>query len=106
MREIKTEDYEQKIHADRMLVLLVFSANWCSVNSVCQQILEGAESQFRGRLHVYRIDADKNAALREKLGIRGVPTFLFYRDGVELERLSGSHPQAVFYAAIERNLER
>jgi thioredoxin 1 len=104
MREISAKDLDQKIRAGSSLVLVIFTANWSSVNEVCQQILLGAANEYRGRLLVYRIDADQNPELQEKLRIRGIPTFLFYRDGVELERLSGSHPRAVFHSAIERNL--
>ena len=104
MREIDAKHFDETIRESRTLVLVAFTANWSSVNHICQQILEGVADEYRGRLLVYRIDADKHPELQKKLNLRGIPSFLFYRDGAELERLSGSRPRAIFRSAVERNL--
>ena len=55
-------------------------------------VLESVENEL-GIEVIYKIDVDKNRDLVEKYGIRSVPTFIFFEDGVEKERKSGVIPK-------------
>jgi thioredoxin 1 len=52
-------------------------------------VLESVENEL-GTGVIYKIDVDKNRDLVEKYGIRSVPTFIFFENGKEVERKTGS----------------
>lgn len=50
---------------------------------------------------MYQIDFDANIELKERLGVKGFPTILLYKDGAEVERLEGLKQKPVVQKAIE-----
>lgn len=59
-----------------------FSATWCGPCKVVGKQLEGLE--------VTNVDIDEDVdGLARKSNVRSVPTILFMKDGVEVERHSG-----------------
>lgn len=72
------------------LVVADFTATWCGP---CKQIAPTVESLARRHASnsvVMKVDADSNRELVSSLGVKGFPTFIFYRGGKELERFSGA----------------
>jgi thioredoxin 1 len=74
------------------LVLLEFTAAWCAPCRMMASILVSIADEYAGRLRVMQTDADSNVATMTRLGIRGLPTMLLFRDGEEVERIIGAMP--------------
>lgn len=53
---------------------------------------------------IYQIDFDENRELKERLGVKGFPTLLFFRDGEEVERLEGLKQKPLIVKSIEKLL--
>jgi thioredoxin 1 len=51
--------------------------------------VEAFEEEYKGKLKVAKLNAAKNRMLCAKLRVMSLPTFLFYKDGTEVKRLSG-----------------
>ncbi len=49
--------------------------------------MEALAAEFKGRVRVVRVDIDPDETLLEKFEADGVPTYLVFRDGVEIDRL-------------------
>jgi len=49
------------------------------------------EKDYAGKLKVTELNAAENRMLCAKLRVIGLPTFLIYKGGVEISRLSGEH---------------
>jgi thiol-disulfide isomerase/thioredoxin len=72
------------------LVLLEFYDEWCLY---CQQISPGLErlaAKRQGLIKIVRVDMKKEPLLVGRYHARSAPTFLLFRDGIELARLDGS----------------
>jgi thioredoxin 1 len=54
-------------------------------------VVEEIERDYVGRLRVAKVNAVGNRMLCARLRVLGLPTFLFYKDGVERKRLTGDH---------------
>lgn len=50
---------------------------------------------------IYQIDFDENVELKERLGVTGFPTMIFFRDGSEVERMEGLKQKPLIARAIE-----
>jgi thioredoxin 1 len=83
------------------LVLVDFTAAWCPPCRLIAPILAELAEEYASRLAVVSLDADLNPATVARFGARGLPTLVFFRDGLEVDRSIGAVPRAVLQARIE-----
>jgi len=57
-------------------------------------------SRYAGRIKFTKIVMDRNPAMASQYGIQGVPSLLLFKNGRQIDRLSGAVPQA----EVERHL--
>jgi thioredoxin 1 len=69
--------------------LLDFSATWCPPCRALEPIIESIADEYQGRLRVGKIDMDSNPSVAARLGVRGAPTVILFRDGSEAARRLG-----------------
>lgn len=70
-------------------VLVDFHALWCGPCKMLAPTIKEVAGDLSGQLKVIKIDVDKNQALSNKLGIKGVPTLALYKKGEIVWRQSG-----------------
>ena len=63
-------------------------------------IVHEVAQRLKGKIRVLKIDVDKNPALAQKQGIRGVPTFLPSKAGKIVRRQPGTVPAGVLIDRI------
>ncbi|EHK50302.1 uncharacterized protein TrAtP1_007373 [Trichoderma atroviride] len=91
---VKTaEEYKQVIKAQDKVIVDCF-ATWCGPCKAIAPILEKAseEAEFKDKVHFVKFDVDELPELSQELGIRAMPTFLFYKDGQKVDELIGANP--------------
>ncbi len=87
MNQLTSESYEGAVASSQKCVVDFF-ASWCGPCKAMNPILENVENEI-GTGKIFKIDVDQNRDLVEKLGIRSVPTFIFYENGKEVDRKTG-----------------
>jgi thioredoxin 1 len=92
--------FEEIIQSDKP-ILLDFFATWCGPCRAMTPVLEQVAGQMGDRAKILKIDVDKNQALSAKLGIRGVPTFMIYKQGRRLWSQSGMVGKAELVKLLE-----
>jgi len=70
-------------------VLVEFYATWCPHCRRMAPIMDDLKALLDGRAVVYQFDIDRNGELADELGASSVPTFIVYRNGVEMWRTVG-----------------
>jgi thioredoxin 1 len=83
------------------LVAVEFTADWCPPCRLMAPLLEEAAQDYAPRLRIVQLDADANPRTMTRLGVRGLPTLLVFRDGELAERVVG----AVSRATLRQRLE-
>lgn len=84
--------------------LVGFLAPWCGPCRQVASILEELAEEHAGRLLVARIDTDEHEKQAATYEVRGLPTMILFRHGVEEDRLVGALPKPSLDLWIERVL--
>ena len=89
IREVSTASFETDVVQSDKAVLVDFWGPRCAPCLALMPEVEALAQKYGEQLEVAKIDASKNRRLCLRLKVLGLPTFLFYRDGQELKRLTG-----------------
>ncbi|MFO7587020.1 MAG: thioredoxin [Gemmatimonadota bacterium] len=88
--KIAGEDLERVVAEAEVPVLVDFYADWCGPCKVMAPTLDEFARDNTGRLVVGKLDTDAAPAESARLGIRGIPTLILFRDGAEVARQTGA----------------
>lgn len=86
------------------LILIEMYASWCPHCQRMMPVVAAVKKQLEGKAKVYQFDIDENQVLADKLGVEGVPTFILYKDDVEVWRSSGEMPESELLQKVESYL--
>lgn len=70
-------------------VLVDFFATWCGPCQTMSPILKQVKDELGERVSIIKIDVDKNKALAIKFQVRGVPTFMLFKNGKQVWKQAG-----------------
>lgn len=76
-------------------VLVEFYADWCGPCKQVGPVVEALSNELGSKCRVVRINVDQQPAAASEHGIRGIPTFIAYRNGREIRRESGAIPKSM-----------
>ena len=87
-------EFERVVKDAEVPVLVDFYADWCGPCKTMAPVLDEIASDRQGELLVTKLDTDRNPETAARFGVRGIPTFIVFRDGKEAARASGAIPRA------------
>ena len=85
-------------------VLVDFHADWCAPCKIMNPVLKNIKSKLGKDLIILKINIDNNPAVAEKFQVKGVPTFILFRNGEIKWRQSGIIEENNFIALIQKEL--
>ena len=86
---VNDEDFEEKILKADKPAVVDFWSEYCSPCHVMAYVMEDLAGEFEGRAVVAKLQVDENPDTPGKYNIMGVPTMIFFRDGIEVDRAVG-----------------
>ena len=75
-------------------VLVDFGAPWCGPCRAMDPVVHALATEYAGRIGVAKINTDNSPRLAAQYEVLGMPTFVLFRDGSEVFRLTGARPKA------------
>lgn len=85
-------------------VLVDFWAAWCHPCHQMEPIIDALARDLAGRLLVLKVDTEREVATAARFSVRGVPTLVVLRSGLEVDRIPGALPLPALRQRLERFL--
>jgi thioredoxin len=98
---VSDAEFESTVMASKRPVLVDFWAPWCGPCRMVAPFLEAIAGEMAGRVTVAKVNTDESSDWANRLGVRGIPTMILFKDGQELDRQVGALPKD----ALKRWLE-
>ena len=87
---IKTaEELESALGREATPVVVDLYADRCPSCRKLAPVVEDLQTEWAGRVRFFKVDVDKSPDLAWQLGVRGIPTLVYFRDGEEVNRTVG-----------------
>jgi len=94
---LTSEDFDEKISAGKVLV--DFWADWCGPCKMVAPVIEELAAEFEGKVTVAKLDVDSEGPIATRYDVRGIPTVILFKDGIEVQRFVGVQPKQTYAAA-------
>ena len=97
-----TDATYKEILANNAVCVFDFSATWCGPCKKLAPIVEEIAKEYEGKAFVGKVDVDDCPELTDLVGIRNVPTVVFYKNGeLQQDRVIGATDKATLVGKIE-----
>lgn len=93
----------QQIITSHPLVLVDFHATWCGPCKTMAPILAQLKERVGEVVRIVKIDVDQSPQVANTYQVQGVPTFILFKNGLQVWRQSGVIPLSQFTQFIHQN---
>lgn len=85
----KDENFEVQVLQSKLPVLVDFYADWCGPCQQAAPIIDELAEEYKDKVLIGKVNVDENHNTSGKYGIMSIPTMMVFKDGQEVERVSG-----------------
>ncbi len=87
--DLNRDNYDAEVLESKEPVMVDFWGPQCRPCLALMPAVERLEKEYTGKLKVTKVNATENRMLCARLRVLGLPAYLFYKDGAEINRLAG-----------------
>ena len=96
-----TKDNLQEVLDTNEFVVLDFGADWCGPCKILAPIIATLAEENAGKAIISKIDVDKHKELAAKYSIRNIPTILFFKNAIIVDKHTGMCSKSYLQAKID-----
>lgn len=93
--------FEREVLRSPLPFLLELGGAWCAPCKALHPIVERVADETVGRARVGTMDIDDSPEVARRLGVRGAPTLVVFKDGREVARQLGTTTRERLLAMLE-----
>lgn len=102
--EVTDSNFESIVLNSEKPVIVDFWAEWCGPCRTIAPFIEEISKEYEGRVVVAKCNVDNNPVVTAKMGIRNIPTVLYFKNGQVVDRHVGAGPKNIFTGKLEKLL--
>jgi|SaaInlLV_10m_DNA_2_1039722.scaffolds.fasta_scaffold69910_2 thioredoxin 1 len=99
------EKFENYIKGINKNVIVKFTASWCPACKLMIPIEKELSQSFDKKITFVKINIENTQVLTQAYGIGGIPLYIYFKDGKEVERKVGGSNKVSFEKEIKRVFE-
>lgn len=89
MIELNKENFDSEVMQSPLPVVVDLWGPTCGPCKALMPSVHAMADEYEGKVKFCSVNAQENRPLMIKLRVMGVPTFLFYKEGKQVARMSG-----------------
>ena len=102
VKEISEITFDEEVLDEPGVVVVKFYGNWCGPCKMIAGILDQMPNM--PGLKVVSMDVDTNIALAKQFGVMAVPTLLVFKNGAEVDKITGFRNQSQLNEIFQKYL--
>ena len=91
---VSDSTFESEVLKSSGPVLVDFYADWCGPCKAMAPLLDQVSADLAGKLKIVKINIDESPNAPTKYGVRGIPTFIIFKDGQAVDTRVGGMSKA------------
>ena len=103
-QHVDDSNFKAEVTYSKVPVLLDIWGPGCAPCKQLEPIIVKLARRYHGKIKVAELNAEQAPRTARKLGVRGTPTVLYFRDGHVVERVVGFRAEHYHRDFIEREL--
>lgn len=105
VQAVTEDNWQELVLGSKTLVLVDFWAPWCGPCRMIAPVVDELAKEYAGKIQCYKLNTDDCPNLPTQLGIRSIPTVLFFKNGERKESIIGAVPKSTLAASIDKYLD-
>lgn len=100
--KLSDSNFESTVKESKNLIVDCW-APWCGPCRMLAPTFEALAKDYVGKVTFAKLDTDESPKVAMNLGIHSIPTLIFFRDGKQVDRMTGVHPRPSIENMIKKH---
>ena len=87
--DVTSQDFAEQVLNAPQMVVVDFSSDRSSACQIFIPEFAAISEEYQGRVTFAKLDVDTNEALINQWNVDGIPTVIFFKNGLEINRIKG-----------------
>jgi thioredoxin 1 len=101
VHEVTSSNWDNEVIKAQGLIMIDFWAAWCSPCRMISPTVEELAKEYSGKVKVLKLNTDENSEIASMYKIMGIPTIMFFKDGIKIDQIVGVVPKQHIKAKID-----
>jgi thioredoxin 2 len=88
--DLNSISFDEVVVNSDIPVIVDFWAPWCGPCKMMAPTFTSVASKFPLKAHFVKVNTQDDQTLGSRFGIRSIPTIVVFKDGIEVQRISGA----------------
>lgn len=102
--EFTDANFQQEVLQNDKITLIDLWAEWCGPCRMMSPVVEELAKEYKDRVLVGKLNVDDNPEVPTNYNVRGIPTFLLFKNGELKEKIVGAQTKKYLQDKIEAQL--